>query len=578
MLLKLLREHLRPHRRTLLVIVVLQVAGTLAALAVPALNASLIDDGIARHDTAAVWQAGSLMIAAAVGQFAALAGVAFLGPRVAMAVGASLRDALFTRAQEFSVREVAAFGAPSLITRITNDVQQVQMLVVLAITMLAPAPLTCLGGIILALRQDAPLSAALLVDLPAMTVIFVVIVRRLRAPMGARQRYLDAVNSQLREQVSGVRVIRAFSLEAAGRERFARTNDDLQRVAVQGGFLLSSMYPLILVLANVSSVAALWFGAHLVAAGSLKVGALTAFTGYLMIILMTVMLATFTVLLMPRAAVSAQRISQVLRTPPSLLVAARPVRRTAGRGRVELKEVTFSYPAASMPALRGVSLAAEPGQFTAITGSTGSGKTTLLSLIPRLADPSGGRVLLDGVDMRELAPSELARAIGYVPQRAHLFAGSIATNLRFASPGASDAELWRALEIAQARDFVAALSGGLAATVAPGGTNLSGGQRQRLAIARALVHQSAVYLFDDAFSALDQATSAALRAALAEQTAGATTIVATQQLATVTGADRIVVLEGGRVAGAGTHGELMRSCAVYQEIAESQDITQRRAA
>jgi ATP-binding cassette, subfamily B, multidrug efflux pump len=281
---------------------------------------------------------------------------------------------------------------------------------------------------------------------------------------------------------------------------------------------------------------------------------------------------------MPRAAVSAQRIIQVLQTRPSLPVAGRTVRRIAGRGRVELTEVTFSYPAASRPALRGVSLAAEPGQLTAITGSTGSGKTTLISLIPRLADPSGGRVLLDGVDMRELAPAELARAVGYVPQRAYLFAGTIATNLRFGSPGASDAELWRALEIAQARDFVAALPGGLTATVASGGTNLSGGQRQRLAIARALVHQPQIYLFDDTFSALDQATSAALRAALAGQMAGATTIVVTQQLATVTGADRIVVLDGGQVAGAGTHGELMRSCTAYQEIAESQDITQRRAA
>ncbi|GAA4972342.1 ABC transporter ATP-binding protein [Kineococcus glutinatus] len=570
MLLRLLRTHLRPHRRALVAVVLLQLVGTLASLYLPSLNAHIIDRGVVRGDSALILSTGSWMLLVSLVQIACSVAAVRLGSAAAMGFGRDVRSAVFSHVQRFSAREVSRFGAPSLITRTTNDVQQVQMLVLTSCTMLVTAPIMCVGGVVMALREDVGLSWLLLVSVPALVLSVGALVRRMVPGFRAMQSCIDAVNRVLREQLTGVRVVRAFVREEEETRRFAAANQALTDTATGVGRLLALMFPVVLLVLNVSSVAVLWFGAGRVDSGRMEIGELTAFLMYLMQILMSVMMATFMVVMVPRASVCAERIEEVLGTRPSVVPPAEPVAPAARRGEVELRDVELRYPGAAAPVLRGVSLHALPGRTTAVIGSTGAGKTTLLSLVPRLLDATGGSVLVDGVDVRELDPEELWNRIGYVPQRPYLFTGTVASNLRYGRPDAPDEELWEALEVAQARDVVEEMPGGLDAPVAQGGTNLSGGQRQRLAIARALVARPAVYLFDDSFSALDLGTEARLRAALAERTREAAVLVVGQRVASVAGADEIVVLDAGEVVGRGRHAELLRTCAPYRQIVASQ--------
>ncbi len=577
MLVRLLRGYLRPYPRDLVLILLTQLLVVAGMLLMPALNADIIDEGLVAGDTGRILELGLVMLAVTLAGAVSSVGATYYASRAAMAVGRDLRADLFEKVQSFSGREVGRFGTPSLITRITNDVQQVQMVALLTFTMLVTAPVMCLGGAVMALRENTELSAVLLFALPAMAAVFALILRRM-APLYRRaQDYLDTVNRILREQITGVRVVRAFVKEDAERERFRRTNRELRGVSTRVGFLIAMMFPLVMLLANLCSIVVLWFGAHRVDEGAMGVGSLTAFLTYLMMILMTVMLAAFTVLMMPRAEVSAQRIREVLDTSSSVVLPARPVRELPSRGRVELRGVGFGYPGAEQAVLRNVELEIAPGEVVAIVGSTGSGKTTLLNLIPRLFDATDGSVLVGGVDVRELEPSLLSSTVGYIPQKPFLFSGTIASNLRYGRPDATDAELWQALEVAQARDFVAELPEGLDAPVSQGGSNLSGGQKQRLAIARTLVVRPDIYLFDDSFSALDYATDAALRTALPAYTDGATVLIVAQRVSTIRHADRIVVLDRGTVVGTGTHHELMAADATYREIVLSQ-LTESEAA
>ncbi len=494
-----------------------------------------------------------------------------------MAMGRDVRASVFTRVQDFSARDVARFGAPSLITRTTNDVQQVQMLAMMTFTMMVSAPIMCVGGIILALNQDVPLSSLLLVAVPALGVIVGLIISRMRPLFRLMQERIDQINRVLREQITGVRVVRAFVRDDLEQERFAGASTQLMKVSLGVGRLMALMFPAVMVVLNFSSVAVLWFGGHLVASGSMQIGQLTAFLSYLMQILISVMMATFMFMMVPRAEVCAERIVEVLDTEPDVVPPASPVRTAAVHGYLELADVEFRYPGAAAPVLRGISLAAKPGEITAIIGGTGSGKTTLLNLIPRLFDATGGAVLVDGVNVRDLDPEVLSAAVGFVPQKPYLFSGTVGSNLRYGKPAATDEELWLALEIAQARGFVERMDGALDAKIAQGGTNVSGGQRQRLAIARALVHRPEIYLFDDSFSALDYATDAALRAALAAETADATVVIVAQRVATIRHADRIIVLEAGQVVATGTHSELMDTSDTYRDIVLSQ-LTEQEAA
>ncbi|MCD0452410.1 ABC transporter ATP-binding protein/permease [Actinocorallia sp. API 0066] len=577
MLFRLLRESLRPYPRDLVVILVLQFVSVLGMLFMPALNADIVDEGVVTGDTGRILELGWVMLVVTLVGAVGSVGVVYCSARVSMAVGRDLRAALFDRVQGFSGREVGRFGTPSLITRVTNDVQQVQMVVLLAATMMVTAPIMCVGGTVMAVREDVRLSSVLLFALPVMALVFAVILWRMGPLYRRMQDHIDTINRVLREQITGVRVVRAFVKDDAERARFSGTNRELKDVSTRVGFLIAMMFPLILLLANVSSVGVLWYGAHRVDAGAIGVGSLLAFLSYLMMILMTVMLATFTVLLMPRAEVSARRIREVLDTESSVVAPLRPVTALTAPGRVELRGVRFGYPGAEQPVLRGVDLVAAPGEVVAIVGSTGSGKTTLLNLVPRLFDATEGTVLVGGVDVRDLAPALLSATVGYVPQKAFLFSGTVASNLRYGKPGATDEELWQALDVAQARDFVAALPEGLEAPVSQGGSNFSGGQRQRLAIARALVVRPRVYLFDDSFSALDHTTDAALRAALPAYTADATVLVVAQRVGTIRHADRIVVLDRGAVVGVGTHAELLAGTPTYREIVLSQ-LTESEAA
>ena len=577
MLVRLLRGYLRPYPRDLVLILLTQLLVVAGMLLMPALNADIIDEGLVAGDTGRILELGLVMLAVTLAGAVSSVGATYYASRAAMAVGRDLRADLFEKVQSFSGREVGRFGTPSLITRITNDVQQVQMVALLTFTMLVTAPVMCLGGAVMALRENTELSTVLLFALPAMAAVFALILRRM-APLYRRaQDYLDTVNRILREQITGVRVVRAFVKDDAERERFRRTNRELRGVSTRVGFLIAMMFPLIMLLANLCSIVVLWFGAQRVDEGAMSVGSLTAFLTYLMMILMTVMLAAFTVLMMPRAEVSAQRIREVLDTSSSVVLPARPVRELPSRGRVELRGVGFGYPGAEQAVLRNVELEIAPGEVVAIVGSTGSGKTTLLNLIPRLFDATDGSVLVGGVDVRELEPSLLSSTVGYIPQKPFLFSGTIASNLRYGRPDATDAELWQALEVAQARDFVAELPEGLDAPVSQGGSNLSGGQKQRLAIARTLVVRPDIYLFDDSFSALDYATDAALRTALPAYTDGATVLIVAQRVSTIRHADRIVVLDRGTVVGTGTHHELMAADATYREIVLSQ-LTESEAA
>lgn len=570
MLASLLRRYLRPFVGLIAGVIVFQLAQSIASLFLPALNADIIDNGIARGDTGYILMVGGGMLAITLVQIACAIAAVYVGARVAMAFGRDLRQAVFDHVGTFSEREVTRFGAPSLITRTTNDVQQVQMLVLMTSTMLVSAPILAIGGIVMALQQDLELSLIMAVAIPVLLLSVGAIIVRTVPLFRVMQERIDTVNRVLREQLTGMRVVRAFVRERHEVARFADANAQLTETALKSGRLFALMFPIVLLVLNASSVAVLWFGAGRIESGQMQVGALTAFLTYLIQILMAVLMATFIAVLLPRAAVSADRIGEVLQTPSSVVLPSSPVVPGDSRGHVELRDVVFAYPGAEHPVLDGVSLTAERGRMTALIGSTGAGKTTLVSLLPRLIDVTGGAVLIDGVDVRDLDAEALWSRIGLVPQRPYLFSGTVASNLRFGKPDATDDELWAALETAQAADFVRAMPEGLDTAVAQGGTSVSGGQRQRLAIARALVKRPPIYVFDDSFSALDTATDARLRAALRRDAADATVIVVAQRVATVLDADEIIVLEQGRIVGRGRHAELLESCPTYAEIVSSQ--------
>ncbi|MFJ6149572.1 ABC transporter ATP-binding protein [Micromonospora profundi] len=570
MLIRLLRDQLGTYRRPLLAVVLLQFVGTMASLYLPSLNADIIDQGVARGDTDYIVRTGGWMLLVSLIQIVCSIAAVYLGARIAMGFGRDVRARLFGHVNRFSAREVARFGAPSLITRNTNDVQQVQMLVLMSCTMLVAAPIMSVGGVVMALREDIGLSWLMLVSVPVLAIVLSAIIRRMVPGFRLMQTRIDTVNRVLREQITGIRVVRAFVREPYETDRFAVANADLTATALRTGRLMAMIFPVVMLVLNVSSVAVLWFGAQRVDANAIQVGALTAFLQYLMQILMAVMMATFMMMMVPRAAVCAERIIEVLDTDSSVVPAAEPVTELPTRAELELRDVRFQYPGAVDPVLRDISFRATPGTTTAIIGSTGAGKTTLLSLIPRLVDVTGGAVLVDGVDVREMAPEELWRRIGLVPQRPYLFTGTVASNLRYGNPDATDEELWAALEIAQASEFVAQMPGGLDAPIAQGGSTVSGGQRQRLAIARALVRQPEIYLFDDSFSALDLGTDARLRAALRPVTAQSAVVIVAQRVSTIVDADQIIVLEDGGVVGVGRHAELVQTCPTYAEIVASQ--------
>ncbi|KOX05848.1 multidrug ABC transporter ATPase [Micromonospora sp. NRRL B-16802] len=569
-MIRLLRDQLGTYRRPLLAVVLLQFVGTMASLYLPSLNADIIDQGVAQGDTDYIVRTGGWMLLVSLIQIICSIAAVYLGARIAMGFGRDVRARLFGHVNRFSAREVARFGAPSLITRNTNDVQQVQMLVLMSCTMLVAAPIMSVGGVVMALREDIGLSWLMLVSVPVLAIVLSAIIRRMVPGFRLMQTRIDTVNRVLREQITGIRVVRAFVREPYETDRFAVANADLTATALRTGRLMAMIFPVVMLVLNVSSVAVLWFGAQRVDAGAIQVGALTAFLQYLMQILMAVMMATFMMMMVPRAAVCAERIIEVLDTDSSVVPAAEPVTELPTRAELELRDVRFQYPGAVDPVLRDISFRATPGTTTAIIGSTGAGKTTLLSLIPRLVDVTGGAVLVDGVDVREMAPEELWKRIGLVPQRPYLFTGTVASNLRYGNPDATDEELWAALEIAQASEFVAQMPGGLDAPIAQGGSTVSGGQRQRLAIARALVRQPEIYLFDDSFSALDLGTDARLRAALRPVTARSAVVIVAQRVSTIVDADQIIVLEDGGVVGVGRHAELVQTCPTYAEIVASQ--------
>ncbi|AVZ72890.1 multidrug ABC transporter ATP-binding protein [Streptomyces lunaelactis] len=577
MLIRVLRTYLGPYKKPIALLVALQLLQTSATLYLPTLNADIIDNGVVKGDTGFIVQLGGIMIAVSIVQVFCNIGAVYYGARTASALGRDVRAAVFDRVQSFSAREVGHFGAPSLITRTTNDVQQVQMLVLMGFTLMVSAPIMCVGGIIMALGQDVPLSAVLLAVVPVLGIAVSLIVRKMRPLFRTMQERLDTVNRVLREQITGNRVIRAFVRDEYEKERFREANNDLTEVSLSTGRLMALMFPTVMTVVNVSSVAVVWFGAQRIDSGAIQIGALTAFLAYLMQIVMAVMMATFMFMMVPRAEVCAERIAEVLGTDSSVVPPAEPVRKLLRRGHLEVRDVEFRYPGAEAPVLRSVELVARPGETTAIIGSTGSGKSTLLGLVPRLFDVTGGEVLVDGVDVRTLDRALMARTVGLVPQKPYLFSGTVATNLRYGKPDASDEELWQALEVAQAADFVRELEAGLDAPIAQGGTNVSGGQRQRLAIARTLVQRPEIYLFDDSFSALDYATDAALRRALAQETSESTVVIVAQRVSTIRDADRIVVLDEGQVVGTGSHHELMESNETYREIVLSQ-LTEAEAA
>ncbi len=570
MLVRLLRRHLRPYRRALAAVVALQLVGTMASLYLPSLNADIIDNGIARGDTGYIMETGGWMLAVTLLQVVCSVAAVYFGARTGMGFGRDVRSALFHRVGEFSAHELGRFGAPSLITRNTNDVQQVQMLVLVSCTMLVAAPIMCVGGVAMALQEDVGLSLLMAVCVPVLIVAIGLVIVRMVPKFRLMQVRIDGINRVLREQITGIRVVRAFVREPVETERFHAANTDVTAVALAAGRLQALIFPIVMLVLNVSSVAVLWFGAGRIDAGQMQIGALTAFLAYLLQILMAVMMATFMAIMIPRAAVCADRIMEVVETRGSVQPPAAPVTPLRADGWLEIDDLTFCYPGAASPVLRDVSFTARPGQTTAIIGSTGAGKTTLLAMVPRLHDATGGAVRVDGVDVRDLAPDDLWGRIGLVPQRPFLFSGTVASNLRYGNPDATDEELWAALEVAQGANFVRAMPEGLEAPIAQGGTNVSGGQRQRLAIARALVRRPEIFLFDDSFSALDLATDARLRAALKPVTAEATVVIVAQRVSTIADADQIVVLDDGLVVGKGTHEELLADCPTYVEIVESQ--------
>jgi ATP-binding cassette subfamily B multidrug efflux pump len=566
----LLRRHLLPYKRSLLMLLVLQGIQTAATLMLPYLSADLIDNGVLTGDRGHVWRVGWVMVAFALVQIVFAVFAVRVGARIATAFGRDVRTALFHQVTGFSAQEVGNFGAPSLITRITNDVQQIQMMIVMFTTMMAAAPITVVIGVILAVHEDVRLSVVPAVAVPIAVIVLGVVIIKMIPTFQAMQARIDRINAVLREQIVGLRVVRAFVREPQEAGRFAAANGELTRTSLRGGRLQALMFPTVGLVLNGSSIAVLWVGADRVASGDLAIGSLVAYLSYLVQILMSVMFVTFMMSMLPRASVAAERVIEVLDTQSSVRPPDEPITEVTSRATVELRDVSFAYPGASAPVLDHISFTTGPGQTTAIIGSTGSGKSTLIGLITRLFDATSGSVLVDGVDVRRLDPAVLWSRIGYVPQKAFLFSGTVASNLRFGRPEATDEELWTALEIAQAAGFVQAMPAALDSEINQGGTNVSGGQRQRLAIARALVVRPEIYLFDDAFSALDLATDARLRAAMAPRVADAAVIVVAQRVSTIRNADQIIVLEDGAMVGIGTHDELLETCPTYAEIAASQ--------
>jgi len=568
MLGRLLAHYLRRGWPLIIGVLIFQIAQSLASLWLPTLQADIIDDGVLKGDVDFIWRTGGLMLVISLGQIICTIVAVYFGSRLAMGMGRDIRGDLFHRVVQFSQREVGQFGAPSLITRNTNDVQQVQMLVQMSATMMVSAPILAIGGVIFAIRQDVGLSWLMAVSVPVLLIIVSLIVVRMVPAFRAMQKRIDRVNQIMREQLTGIRVVRAFVREPQEHARFTRASEDVMESAVRAGNLMAIMFPAVTVVLNVSSAAVIWFGAFQVQDGNAQIGTLFAFLTYMMQILMGVMMATFMFVMIPRAAVCAGRIGDVLQTEPSVAARAELAAPPAPTGRVEFDHVDFTYPGAEDAVVTDVSFTVEPGTTTAIIGSTGSGKTTLVGLLPRLFDVTGGRVLLDGVDVRDYDPDVLWKRIGLVQQRAFLFSGTVASNLRYGDESATDDELWDALEIAQAKGFVEEM--GLDAPIAQGGTNVSGGQRQRLSIARAIVHKPAVYVFDDSFSALDLSTDAALRHALDERLPEATRIVVAQRVSSIQHADQIIVIDHGRIVGVGAHDDLVETCETYREIVESQ--------
>jgi len=573
MLLALVRRYVRPYRRLVAAVMVLQTVSTLASLYLPTVNAAIIDDGVAKGDTGLIGRLGLVMLAVTALQGGCAIGAVYFGSRTGMGLGRDVRAAMFGHVTTFSDSETARFGAPSLLTRTTNDVQQIQVLVQMTATVLVTAPIMCVGGIIMAIHQDAGLSWLLVVSVPVLAVANYLIVSRMLPIFRSMQQRIDTINRVLREQLSGIRVVRAFAREPFEQQRFAAANHAVSDAALAAGRWQALMLPVTTLTINISSVALIWFGGLRIDAGAMQVGSLIAFLSYFMQILMAVLMATLILVILPRASVCAERITEVLDTRTAITNPSSPLRPSDGiRGAVALDDVSFSYPGAERPVLEGVSFTASPGTTTAIVGGTGSGKSTLVSLICRLYDVTTGSIHVDDVDVRDYDTEYLWASVGLVPQRGYLFSGTVADNLRYGKAVATEDEMWAALRVAAADDFIAATPDGLGTRVAQAGINFSGGQRQRLAIARAVIRTPAIYLFDDALSALDTETDARVRAALLESSAGSTVIVVAQRISTVMAADQIIVLDAGRLVGVGRHDELLDRCAAYAEFADSQSM------
>ena len=570
MLKRLLSTVLAKYKGLLWVVIVFQAIQAVAGLYLPTLNSDIINNGIVKEDLGYIWRIGGLMLVVTILQVGFSVIAVYFGSKVAMGFGRDVRRSLFHQVNDFSAREVAQFGAPSLITRITNDVQQVQMLVLMTCTLLLSAPFTSIGGVILAMQQDLGLSRILMFSIPILAVLLGLIIGSMVPSFRKMQERIDRINEILREQLTGIRIVRAFVREPEEKKRFSDANAAVTEVALRGGRLQALMFPTATLIINISSVAVVWFGSDRINAGLMQPGAMIAFLTYLTQILMSVMMATWMAALIPRASVSAERIQEVLNTPTSVVVSENAITELQQTAVLQFDSVGFHYPGAELPVLDNVSFTVRAGQTLAVIGSTGSGKTTLVSLIPRLFDATSGSVLLDGVDVRDLAPEALWSRVGIVPQKPYLFSGTVASNLGYGKENATEEEMWAALRTAQAEDFVRAMPGGLDAVIAQGGSNVSGGQRQRLAIARALIRHPEIYLFDDSFSALDLATDARLREALAPSVRDAVVVIVAQRVSTIRDADQILVLENGVCVGLGTHDELLATCPTFQEIVESQ--------
>ena len=570
MLIKLLRRFLAPYKGLIVMVILLQLTSTIASLFLPSLNAAIIDSGVAKGDNAFILRTGAIMLGVTVLQVLAQIAVSYYASRTAMSFGRDVRTSLFSRVLSFSSREVNKFGAPSLITRNTNDVQQVQQMVLMTLMLIVNTPIMMIGGVIMALREDVGLSWLIVAAVVVLAAVIGGIILQTMPLFRRMQTLTDTLNRVLREQIAGLRVIRAFVREPYEADRFAEANADVSDTAMKVGRRMMTLFPTVMFVMNVSSIGVMWFGGLRVDNGDLQVGQLTAFLQYLMQILMAVMMSTMMLMIAPRASVCAGRIDEVLSTSSSVVPPQNPVTTLHSAGEVGFDHVSFAYPGAENPVLRDITFTVNAGETTAIIGSTGAGKSTLINLIPRLFDPTSGVVDVDGVDVKTLEPDLLWSKIGLVPQKPYLFTGTVASNLRYGKPDATDDELWHALEVAQARDFVGAMPEGLNSPIAQGGTNVSGGQRQRLSIARALVKRPDVYVFDDSFSALDVTTDANLRAALASETSEAAVVIVAQRVSTIRNADQIVVLEHGQIVGLGRHDDLLVSCPTYAEIVDSQ--------